>query len=793
MDLNNTHKILVGLPSLSGSTMSILDNVTALSIGQLHLPLRTYNALTKGNITTISGLLVALEHRFQGVTGIGASALEMITRRLQGLVDSIDEAGAVDWFSFWQSQEIKVIPNGYESGATIGQVAKQLIGIIKEILLQDQDDRDWRIIERRFDLSGTKRLTLDEIGQAFDLTRERVRQIEKKALDELRSVLLLGQYIDKNYHIHPEITAAIQLLFDSILTYFTDLIPENELFAIAERVWEINATKNRPLLILLFNLAEMSCIDFDTANIIPIWEIVPSGQRDLIVKIIRRIDGILTSENAQAMDEFDLLRHINSSLVKGQKITPIQLRKLVGLCSTVEQRNDGLYQGKFIYLKNRGDQAERLLIEAGKPLGSTEMTREINSRLVPIGAHKLTQRNLSNQLLADERFAAVGRSGTWVLRSWDYVDTASIVNLMERCLIERNSPATISEIYLYINTRRPVNQGSITMYLQQRPDLFRRIDRTQWGLSAWGDSSDAKTWGPDDVASFVANFFKQHKTKELDYSVVEKALADAANVTNKQARGMLNINPVIQTRRESYKKIDAIFQPDYRSKLMNLGARFERKKATLGEQFADDVRSILTTSPGNELSIGSLVRRLVTTHRYNRATAYAYINRMDFIEKYTVPGSRTIICRMKGKNTLNFPQIDEIDDQNVRAEIKRAIQNLTLDNVDIGLFLLGRQFEVVVKRTLLRGSQKGKITLSASLATDTSKWKLIQMVDCAKQCGLITDLGVANLLRQERNDRAHGEPPSLDERQALMNSVQYLAGLYIDYIIIFTKHAYKWT
>jgi RNA polymerase primary sigma factor len=38
----------------------------------------------------------------------------------------------------------------------------------------------------RFGVGGGRRHTLDEIGNAFMLTRERIRQIESKALRKLR-------------------------------------------------------------------------------------------------------------------------------------------------------------------------------------------------------------------------------------------------------------------------------------------------------------------------------------------------------------------------------------------------------------------------------------------------------------------------------------------------------------------------------------------------------------------------------------------------------------------------------
>jgi RNA polymerase primary sigma factor len=46
--------------------------------------------------------------------------------------------------------------------------------------------REEKIIRMRFGLDDGSEHTLEEVGQTFDVTRERIRQIEAKALRKLR-------------------------------------------------------------------------------------------------------------------------------------------------------------------------------------------------------------------------------------------------------------------------------------------------------------------------------------------------------------------------------------------------------------------------------------------------------------------------------------------------------------------------------------------------------------------------------------------------------------------------------
>ena len=52
--------------------------------------------------------------------------------------------------------------------------------------LQSLTEREQKVIRLRFGLEDGKARTLEEVGQEFSVTRERIRQIEAKALRKLR-------------------------------------------------------------------------------------------------------------------------------------------------------------------------------------------------------------------------------------------------------------------------------------------------------------------------------------------------------------------------------------------------------------------------------------------------------------------------------------------------------------------------------------------------------------------------------------------------------------------------------
>ncbi len=63
---------------------------------------------------------------------------------------------------------------------------RQLLKDYVKHIIQDLSPREQKILEMRFGLVDGVGHTLEEVGKEFDVTRERIRQIESKALEKIQ-------------------------------------------------------------------------------------------------------------------------------------------------------------------------------------------------------------------------------------------------------------------------------------------------------------------------------------------------------------------------------------------------------------------------------------------------------------------------------------------------------------------------------------------------------------------------------------------------------------------------------
>lgn len=79
-----------------------------------------------------------------------------------------------------------------EEDPILDDIFKEEVADKVETVLQTLDSREADILRRRYGLNRQKAQTLEEIGKDYQLTKERIRQIEEKALRKLRNPMRAG-------------------------------------------------------------------------------------------------------------------------------------------------------------------------------------------------------------------------------------------------------------------------------------------------------------------------------------------------------------------------------------------------------------------------------------------------------------------------------------------------------------------------------------------------------------------------------------------------------------------------
>jgi RNA polymerase primary sigma factor len=143
-----------------------------------------------GSLNKISKAYAELEQKFEREPSTAelAKALEMTPREVESNQRLSGRSVSVN-APFVQGEDntlLDVLQNDSEETPDQGLIDGSLRQEIARSL-STLTERESEVIESYFGLNGNQSLTLEEIGDKFSLTRERVRQIKEKATRKLRS------------------------------------------------------------------------------------------------------------------------------------------------------------------------------------------------------------------------------------------------------------------------------------------------------------------------------------------------------------------------------------------------------------------------------------------------------------------------------------------------------------------------------------------------------------------------------------------------------------------------------
>jgi RNA polymerase primary sigma factor len=117
-----------------------------------------------------------------------AAAMDIEVDKVEHIMKIKQDISSLD-ASIRDDEEESVLSDFIEDEDTISPEESATNQLLKEqvkIMLSALTEREQKILKLRFGLEDGKQHTLEEVGQEFSVTRERIRQIEAKALAKLR-------------------------------------------------------------------------------------------------------------------------------------------------------------------------------------------------------------------------------------------------------------------------------------------------------------------------------------------------------------------------------------------------------------------------------------------------------------------------------------------------------------------------------------------------------------------------------------------------------------------------------
>lgn len=321
-------------------------------------------------------------------------------------------------------------------------------------------EKEREIIKRRFSLGGQPKQTLERIGKHFNVTRERIRQIEHIALGKLRRTVGTTRFVEVNRLAKAILRAAGGVMLDDDL--MTNVLKR--------------LTKTSPMDAAVLKLSLTVDSDLEhhgrSMTMKPFWHFSALALEDITliigsaVKVLKRRTTCMPASDLvsaiQAMNLFPQ-KHPSTELILSSLTLDTRLKEI--------DAGWGLTEWRFVRPRSIRDKVEIVLKKEGKPMHFVEIANTI--REAHFDHKNVTVQAVHNELIRYPQFVLVGR-GLYALREWGY-EPGTVADVIERILKEKG-PLSKKEIIEEVSKQRKVKVGTISLNLQKMP-YFVRVGR----------------------------------------------------------------------------------------------------------------------------------------------------------------------------------------------------------------------------------------------------------------------------------------------------------------------------
>ena len=324
-------------------------------------------------------------------------------------------------------------------------------------------EKEREVVVSRFALDNQSRQTLESIGRRFNVTRERVRQIEKIALSKLRRTVS-----STKLRFVPEIAEAILRENGGIL------LEEDLIKRILTAIEDTEAVDWHIIHLALSispNISHMERTNFYRSS----WHLtsIPANSiQEILHSAVQELknnkDVISFDELHASLERAKALSNAHPSFYEG--VLKVDLR--------IKSVDDGygLVAWRHINPKSIRDKAYIVLKREKEPLHFVEIAKKIEEN--QFDKKRVTVQAVHNELIRYPQFVLVGR-GLYALKEWGFQE-GTVADIIE-ALLQKKSPLSKQDITRGVLKQRQVKKGTISLNLQKNPQ-FERVGRAMYAL-----------------------------------------------------------------------------------------------------------------------------------------------------------------------------------------------------------------------------------------------------------------------------------------------------------------------
>ncbi len=345
------------------------------------------------------------------------------------------------------------------------ELMSRLMGLLTE--------KEQNILKRRFSLQTSKRETLDKIGQSYNITRERVRQIEAVALRKLSRISLDPSMRQIHDFAH------------GLLSEYGGVMHEEKLLKLMVENLTSDQAIDENTIRLALKVAPQIMKHERTVSARPFWRIKEMPFTE-IRTLADEINKFLGEDQTGLYTEGEILKAVEGEM---EKVDIQFVRSVLELDKRFLETETGwgLAACRLINPRSIKDKILVVLTNYTKPMHFRDIITRVHT--LCDDSKDVTDQAIHNELIRHKNFVLVGR-GMYGLREWG-LTSGTVCDVIIEVMEEHGEPMKRQDIIQKVLEKRDIRIGTISLNLQKY-DFFERVGRAVYVYNIKNDTRRRK-------------------------------------------------------------------------------------------------------------------------------------------------------------------------------------------------------------------------------------------------------------------------------------------------------------